>query len=314
VDPHQTLDEVLGGAQHVAAAVTDAISTLQRHDAVVLQAANQLAAAAVTSDTENSDASAEALSSPTTTMTAAEAGSEVKMPSAAEVAHARELLAATMGPRLREALFRSDSSAASSFSSSSVVVDRTNAKNNEDAAISDSSTSEAAASNTASLLLTPQAATCMPLCPQGLAPEAFGVSVTSVRYAREREALDSIVFDDDGRAEALNAVFCNASSGNLNQLHDEVYLCNVYCCTFHDLSCSSCSSSCLRLFSSLANSYRVVVAARTPLQSLDDLVPTATSSNAAFAPQLTDAFHLGLFPDQSEGEVYLIVEEKRMGD
>lgn len=186
MDPHQTLDEVLGGAQHVAAAVTDAISTLQRHDAAVVQAANQKAAAAVTSDSDNSDARAEAstpspLSSPTAAMTAAEAGSEVKMPSASEVAQARELLALTMGPRLREAFFRSDSS--SSSVSPGAAIDSNTDKKDEAVLASNSGDSAATAS---SLLLTPQAAICMPLCPQGLAPEAFGVSVTSVRYARER--------------------------------------------------------------------------------------------------------------------------------
>ena len=175
MDPHQTLDEVLGGAQHVAAAVTDAIASLQRHDAAVLQAANQNVTNDPASDVGD-EASAEASTfPPLSTSTTTAAAAVMKMPSATEVAQARELLAATMGPRLREAFFRSDSS--SSFSSSAAVANESEADKKEE--------KEA----TSSLLLTPQAAACMPLCPQGLAPEAFGVSVTSVRCENQRGLL-----------------------------------------------------------------------------------------------------------------------------
>lgn len=144
------MDEVLSGAQHVAAAVADALGTVQLHDAA-LAAADVLLSedhAAAVAQAAADDAAAEV-----GTQLSAAAAAVAKVPSAAEVAAARALLASTLGPRLREALFRGTPG--------------------------DDAGNDAADEATATLLL--PAAAALPPCPRALPPEAFGASVTGVR-------------------------------------------------------------------------------------------------------------------------------------
>jgi hypothetical protein len=147
VDPHLTLDELLRGATHVAAAVTDALSTLQRHDAA-------LRAADVLLEPAHADVVAKAArdgaSAGVGAQLSAAAAAVSQVPSAAAVAAARALLASTRGPRLREALLRG--------------------------AGAEPGTADEA---TTALLL--PAAAALPPCPRALPPEAFGASVTGVR-------------------------------------------------------------------------------------------------------------------------------------